>query len=171
MRRHLPDLLVLVGGCSVGAFAAALAAPGWRGVTIRAYVFALGAIAMLALIAAAGEALPRRRPSALDAALDAVPPPDPPLPQLERTMREVTLAQARAFDLHRTLLPQLREIAAARLASTGRSAGPGTLGRWWELLRPDAEPPADRFAAGIPAAELRALVHDLQRLGAVEDRS
>ena len=42
--------------------------------------------------------------------------------------------------------------------------GPETLGRWWELLRPDREPPADRFAPGISRAELRALVDDLERM-------
>ena len=164
MRRHLPDLAVLAVCCTIAAVVVALAEPSWRPVEIRVYVFVLGAIAMLALVAAAGESLPRRRASLLDAALAVKPPPDPPLPQLERTIREATLAQTRAFDLHRLLLPQLRAIADARLARAGRSPGPETLGRWWELLRPDREPPADRFAPGIPPAELRALVTDLERI-------
>lgn len=165
MRRHLPDLAVLLGACTAAVVALALAEPGWRDVLVRGYVFAFGALAMAALVAAAGDSFPRRRPSPLDAALAATPPPEPPLPQLERAVREVTLGSARAFDLHRTLLPQLREVAAARLERSGRTAGPATLGRWWELLRPDREPPSDRLEAGLPLPELRRLLRDLQRTG------
>jgi hypothetical protein len=62
------------------------------------------------------------------------------------------------------LLPHLREIAQARLERAGRTPGPETLGRWWELLRPDRQPPEDRFGKGISEAELRALVADLARM-------
>ena len=43
-------------------------------------------------------------------------------------------------------------------------AGPETLGRWWELLRPDREATADRFAPGIRERDLRALVDDLEKM-------
>lgn len=165
MKRHLTDLAVLAVGCTVAVIVLLLAEPSWRAVTVRAYVFALGAVAMLSLIAAAGDAIPRRRRSLLDTALATAPAPQPPLPQLERTIRETTLAQTRAFDLHRLLLPQLRAIAEARLARVGRDPGPDTLGRWWDLLRPDREPPDDRFAPGIAVDDLRALVRDLERIG------
>jgi len=165
VRRHLLDLGVLLGAATLAALAAAAAEPAWRGAVLKLYVFALGALAMLALVAALGDMVPRRRSSPLEAALAAAPPPDQPLPQLERAQREVTLACTAAFDLHRTLLPQLREIAAARLEPTGRAPGPDTLGRWWGLLRPECEPPADRFSPGIRLDELRALVRDLERIG------
>jgi hypothetical protein len=77
----------------------------------------------------------------------------------------VTLATATAYDLHFRLLPHLREIAQCRLERGGKTSGPDTLGRWWELLRPDRPEPEDRFAPGIKAAELRALVSDLERMG------
>ena len=81
-----------------------------------------------------------------------------------RHQREVTLGTASAYDLHHRLLPQLRQIADARLERGGRVASPETLGRWWELLRPDRPTPDDRYAPGISQSELRALVADLQRL-------
>ncbi len=86
------------------------------------------------------------------------------MPELAKLEREVTLAVGNAYALHSRLLPQLREIADARLERTGRQAGPDTLGRWWELLRPDRPEPADQFAPGIPADELRQLVADLERM-------
>ncbi len=165
MKRHVVDLAVLLAACTIAALAAAGAEPAWRGAVLRLYVFALGALAMLALVVALGDAVPRRRRSPLDAALAATAPGDTPLQQLERAQREVTLACTAAFDLHRTLLPQLREVAEARLESAGLTPGPATLGRWWELLRPDREPPPDRFAPGIRLDELRELVRDLERIG------
>ena len=62
----------------------------------------------------------------------------------------MTLGVATAHDLHLKLLPQLREIARCRLERTGRRPSAETLGRWWELLRPDREPPEDKFGPGLP---------------------
>jgi hypothetical protein len=84
--------------------------------------------------------------------------------ELERMEREVTLAVGSAYDLHRRLLPQLRDIAEARLERSGKRFGPDTLGRWWDLLRPDRPPPVERFARGIREDDLRALVSDLERM-------
>ena len=84
--------------------------------------------------------------------------------QVEQIERAVTLGVATAYDLHLRLLPHLREIAQCRLERTGRTSSPETLGRWWELLRPDRAEPADRFAAGLPPGELLALVADLERM-------
>ena len=64
----------------------------------------------------------------------------------------MTLSIGNAYDLHTRLLPHLREIATARLERRGQRPGPDTLGRWWELLRPDRPEPAERFAPGIPEA-------------------
>ena len=58
---------------------------------------------------------------------------------------------ASAYDLHFRLLPHLREIAQARLERAGRTPGPDTLGRWWELLRPDRPAPE----IGSPRASRR----------------
>jgi len=166
VKRHLFDLVVLLVLSSVVAGYLLLAEASWRDVILRVYVFVVGALAMLALVAAAGDAVPRRRQSELELALRGGARPKPkPLHELEKLQREVTLSCAAAADLHYRLLPQLREIAQARLERVGREPGPETLGRWWELLRPDRPAPHDMFAPGIKLDELRALVRDLERIG------
>jgi hypothetical protein len=165
MRRHLLDLIVLFILSSLICGYVALAQPSLRNVTLHIYVFLLGAMLMLGIVAAAGDSVPRRRRSELDRALAERARPDGRLPELERTEREVTLATATAYDLHFRLLPHLREIAQCRLERGGKTSAPETLGPWWELLRPDRPEPADRFAPGIKQAELRALVADLERMG------
>jgi len=141
-----------------------LAQPGIRNVTLHVYVFVVGALIMLGVVAAAGDAVPRRRRSELDRVLAESEQRERRLPEIERMEREVTLAAASAYDLHFRLLPHLREIAQCRIERAGRQPGPETLGRWWELLRPDRPEPDDRFSTGISAAELRALVADLERM-------
>jgi hypothetical protein len=164
MRRHLFDLIILFVLASLVTGYVLAAQPSVRNVTLHAYVFVVGGLLMLAVVAAAGDAVPRRRRSELDAALSGGSQREQRLPEMEKLEREVTLATASAFDLHYRLLPHLREIAQARLERAGRTPGPETLGRWWELLRPDRPPPEDRFEKGISEAELRALVQDLGRM-------
>jgi hypothetical protein len=165
MRRHLLDLIVLFVLSSLICGYVALAQPSLRNVTLHIFVFVLGGLLMLGLVAAAGDSVPRRLRSELDRALAESDRREQPIPELEKTQREVTLATATAYDLHFRLLPHLREIAQCRLERTGKTSGPETLGRWWELLRPDRPEPDDRFAPGIKQAELRALVGDLERMG------
>lgn len=165
MKRHTVDLVVLVALATTVVLVLLGTAPGIRSITLHVYVLVIGLALMLALLAALGAALPRRRESSFDAALATPTFADTRLPGLERMEREVTLATTSAYDLHFRLLPHLREISAARLTRARLEAGPDTLGRWWELLRPDRPPPDDRFAAGIDEAELRELVADLARIG------
>ena len=164
MRRHLLDLVILFIGISLISGYVALAQPKARDVTLHAYVFLVGGLLMLGVVAAAGDAVPRRLRSELDHALSDTVRRERPPPELEKLKREVTLATASQYDLHYRLLPQLREIAQARLEQAGREPGPETLGRWWELLRPDRPAPEDRFSKGITQAELHALVADLARM-------
>jgi hypothetical protein len=164
MRRHLLDLVVLFVLISIVCIYISVSQPGIRNVTLHAYVFALGGLVMLGVVAAAGDAVPRRQRSELDRALAAAGHHERPLPQIERIEREVTLATASSYDLHFRLLPHLREIAQCRLERTGKTSSPETLGRWWDLLRPDRPEPEDRFAPGITQADLRALVADLERM-------
>jgi hypothetical protein len=164
VRRHLLDLIVLFVLSSLVCGYVALAQPGLRNVTLHIYVFVVGGLLMLALVAAAGDSVPRRSRSELDQALAERHPREVRIPDVERTEREVTLATASAYDLHYRLLPHLREIAQCRLERSGKAPGPDTLGRWWELLRADRPEPEDRFAPGIKQAELRALVDDLERM-------
>jgi hypothetical protein len=165
MRRHLLDLIVLFVLSSLICGYVALAQPSLRNVTLHIYVFLVGGLLMLAVVAAAGDRVPRRLRSELDRALAQSVQREQRLPDLEKTEREVTLATATAYDLHFRLLPHLREIAQCRLERTGKTSGPDTLGPWWDLLRPDRPEPDDRFAPGIKYAELRALVSDLERIG------
>jgi hypothetical protein len=164
VRRHLLDLIVLFVLSSLVCGYVALAQPGLRNVTLHVYVFVVGALLMLGLVAAAGDSVPRRSRSELDQALAERNRRTPRLPEVERTEREVTLATASAYDLHYRLLPHLREIAQCRLERAGKAPGPETLGRWWELLRVDRPEPEDRFAPGIKQSELRALVDELERM-------
>jgi hypothetical protein len=148
------------GACLYVAFAA----PGERALALRIYLLFLGALLMLVVVSGVSAAAPRARTSDFTAALDERPEPAAAVPQLAKVEREVTLAIGNAYDLHARLLPHLREIAAARLERRGQQPGPDTLGRWWELLRPDRPEPRERFAPGIPEHELRALVADLEAI-------
>jgi hypothetical protein len=164
MRRHLLDLVVLLALATIACAYIAIDQPGIRNVAIYAYVLIVGALVMLAIVLSFGDALPRHRRSQFDAALVEVKIRYRAPAQVEQIERAVTLGVANAYDLHVRLLPQLREIAQCRLERTGRTSSPETLGRWWELLRPDRAEPPDRFAGGLPQAELLALVADLERM-------
>jgi hypothetical protein len=164
MRKHWLDVAVLFAISSAACGYVALQVPGERTVALHVYFLFLGALLMLVVVSAVGAAAPRARRSDLAAALAERPEPVGTVPQLAKVEREVTLAIGNAYDLHTRLLPHLREIATARLERRGQRPGPDTLGRWWELLRPDRPEPDERFAPGIPEPELRALVADLERL-------
>lgn len=164
MRQHAFDLATLVVVATIALGVVVLAAPSARGVALHVYLLALGGLALAALLAASGQAVPRAGRTAFDAALEGPVPPEERVADLERMEREVTLAIATEYDLHRRLLPLLREAAAMRLERRGRALDPETAGRWWELLRPDRPAPEDRFARGPALRELRALVDDLDAL-------
>jgi hypothetical protein len=164
VRRHLLDLAVLLAMATIACTYVAFAQPGIRSAAIYSYVLVVGALVMLAIVSSFGDALPRRRRSPFDDALVKVKRADRAPAQVEQIERAVTLGVANAYDLHLRLLPQLREIAQCRLERAGRTSSPETLGRWWELLRPDRPEPADRFGVGLPQSELLDLVADLERM-------
>jgi len=164
VRRVAFDIAVVFVGATVVATYAALEQPGLRGLVLHLYVLLVGALTMFALVTATSEALPRRARSDFERALAERSPPDRALPEIEKMQREVTLATASAYDLHYRLLPHLREIARARCERRGRRPGPELLGRWWELLRPDREPPEERFSGGMKVRELRECLEDLERI-------
>lgn len=138
-------------------------APSVRSLTLHAYVLAIGAAALMAAARIAQARAPRQR-STFDMALARKRRPLGGVSQLERMQREVTIGCGSEADFRQHLLPQLREIARAQLERSGRTPGPDTLGRWWDVLRPDREAPVDRFAPGISLADLRELTNDLDRL-------
>ena len=164
MRRHLLDLVVLLVVASITLGYLLVSQPGAREIALRVYVFFAGGVVMLGLVAAVGDALPRRRNSELERALAEPGRAESDVDDLRRMEREVTLGVSSAYDLHYRLLPHLREIAESRLERSGRRPSPETLGRWWELLRPDRPEPSDRRARGLGEADLRSLVEDLERM-------
>jgi hypothetical protein len=141
-----------------------LSVPGDRRFAEHVYVCVVGLLLMGALMSALSASVPRGRRSELARALDAKPQPDAHASDLARMERTVTLGVGNALDLHTRLLPLLRDIASMKLERAGKRPGPETLGGWWELLRPDRPAPEERFARGIPEADLRALVADLERM-------
>jgi uncharacterized membrane protein len=164
MRRHLLDLVVLLTFATIACAYVAFAQPGARNIAIYIYVFVVGALVMFVIVSAFGDALPHRRRSPFEQALVAAEHTERTPAQVEQMERAVTLGVASSYDLHVRLLPYLREIAQCRLERTGRRPSPETLGRWWELLRPDRPEPADRFGPGLSQSDLRALVADLERM-------
>lgn len=164
MRRHRVDLIAYFVLATGVLAVIATALPAEQKIAVHVYLLVVGALLMTAVVSEFEAALPPGRRSELTRALDAKEPPAAPAPELARMERAVTLSVANAYDFHQRLLPQLREIAFARVERSGRRPGPETLGRWWELLRPDRPEPGERFARGIPESELRALVADLERM-------
>jgi hypothetical protein len=165
MRRHGLDAIVFFTLATIACAYVSLAVPGERTIALHVYLLFVGALLMLLVVSAFGAAVPGRRRSELTRALEDLRRSTPRVSELAKMEREVTLSIGSAYDLHARLLPQLRDIAAARLERVGRQPGPDTLGAWWPLLRPDREEPRDRFAPGIAEGELRALVADLERIG------
>ena len=84
MRRHLLDLIVMFFFISIIAGYVALAQPSLRNVTLHAYVFLVGGLLMLGIVAAAGDRVPHRHRSELDAALGAAKRRQKQLPEIGR---------------------------------------------------------------------------------------
>jgi hypothetical protein len=139
---------------------------------LAAYVLLLAAVALAALTRIARSASDVPPQSELDAALRRrVAGPVRPL-ELVRTEREITLGTSNAGNLHKRLLPILREAASARLAAKHNidlarrpDAARALLGEEaWQLLRPDRREPPAHDAPGIPMRQLRAVVDTLEKL-------
>ena len=110
--------------------------------------------------------------SSFDAALRREQRPQERLPELARLEREVTLAASSSFDRHYRLRPIAREIAGGLLAARRGvvldqepERSRALLGEeTWSLVRPDLEPPHDRYGPGIQAAELGRVLAALEAL-------
>jgi hypothetical protein len=146
-------------------------APVQRGRIVDGYVLLGGGLLLLALVRATGSG-GADGPSRFDRALRRRPPTADRPRDLARIERAVVLARSSSFDVHVRVRPHLREIAAHRLASrrgldldsgspeVRALLGPGL----WELVRPDRPPPHDRFAPGLPLADVRAALDALERI-------
>jgi hypothetical protein len=149
-----------------------VAAPGRAEIALHVYVLTLVAVGLGHTLAALRAALPPRRPSAFDAALERRKRRVQRIPELERMEREVSLGLATAFDLHYRLRPRIRGVAAELLAArrgieldAQPDAARRALGEdAWEIVRGDREPPRDRFGAGLEIDSLRLAVDALEAL-------
>ena len=160
-------------GTVVAATLGLVIALGLRPISVReilaAYVLALTAIALLVLTRMARtEEEWERATSELERALAPRKTVRARPAELVRTERDLTLSSTNAGDLHTRLLPQLREVAAARLADrhdVDLADARDVLGEeTWEYLRPDRPIPDDRTARGLPLRSIAALVDTIERL-------
>lgn len=171
MRRAL-RLVRLPALLTAAAVVVAVALPGRTELVLRVYVLALAAVLLARLWVLLRAELPPRRASAFDRALRRPARRPERLPELEKIEREVALGTATAFDLHYRLRPSLRRIAGELLAARrgidldgDPEAARRALGdEAWELVRPDREPPRERFGRGIEPAALGTVVSSLEAL-------
>jgi hypothetical protein len=136
------------------------------------WVVVVAGFVLFVLVRHAREAAGERPSGRFDAALRrgnrAASPPE----ELVRMERELVLGSADADHAHRRLLPLLRTAASARIAARHGfelerrpDAARALLGaQAWELLRPDRPEPADRHDAGIPQAQIAAVITRIEEL-------
>jgi hypothetical protein len=172
VKRLLAGLVFSAGLATLALLFARFVEPGRRELELDVYVLVLGSLAVLGAVLATREAFPADGGSALAAALEREPRRPIRPHELERLERELTLANSTAFDVHYRLRPPLREIAEQRLADhrglrldAGGTEVEDALGtELWELVRPDREPPLERYARGLDVARLRLIVERLEGL-------
>jgi hypothetical protein len=145
---------------------AIVVSPGSTSRTIEIYVFVVAALVIVALLLAISSALPLG-----ESLRPAQPPRTRRLGQLQSVARVLELAENAEFDLHYSLRPIVREIAAARLARRGigldreTSRARALLGEQaWELARPDRAAPFGRGTRGLSREELRSIVDALEAI-------
>jgi len=146
---------------------ARLVAPGWFELELDIFILVVGTLAALNVVVAAREAFPLEGRSQLAEALDRDPPERQRPAELGRLERELTMANATAFDTHARLRPVVREIVGVRLAARGvrLDAAKDVLGpELWELARDDRPAPTERHARGTSADSLRRMVERLESL-------
>jgi hypothetical protein len=163
-------VLAVAVGLLVAALVGFAGAPVGR--IVDGYVLFVGSLLLLGLVRATRLAGDTGERSGYEQALRRRERARARPRELARLEREVSLATGTAFDLHFRLRPVLREVAAHRLATRrGLALDAGSpevralLGEeLWELVRPEREPPADRFAAGLGLVRLRGAVDRLERI-------
>ena len=146
--------------------------PAPRERLVDGYVLFVGGLLLFGLVQATRVASAGDADAQVDWNRERAPRRDERPRGLLKLEREVALASTNAFDLHFRLRPVLREVAAHRLAiargldldSGSREVRDAVGPELWELVRPDREPPADRFAPGLPLERLRAALDVLERI-------
>jgi hypothetical protein len=171
--RSIVRRAVVVGALvSAAAGAALLFTSGARARIVDLYVVVLAAVVMLAVFRAVRLAAPRR-PSAFAYALVRLRAPRDARSAEVPEERDVVLSRLSAFHYYIRVRPVLQEIADHRLRSRfgielereperARELVPSGA---WEVVRPDAPPPADRLARGPSVDAQREVVEALEGLG------
>lgn len=142
------------------AFVALAGARPIRLETIAAgYALVLATIALAALTSTIRESQQRSQSRFQQELSRKTVPPGRPT-ELIRVSRDLMLASTSAGHAHERLRPLLYGIAEARSRRPREALGEEA----WELVRPDAPPPADRNGPGVPLRRIRAVVDRLERL-------
>ncbi len=158
---------------SVVLLTAALAIPRFAGASAQIFVIVVGALVIRLLVQAVRVATFAPGPFPFDEAL--LQPPEREIPRArepDRIAFEVGAATHRALELHHSFRRRLRRLAADRLAAehgvdldADRDAARSLLGaEAWDLLRPDHEPPEDRFGPGMPVEDITKIVTAVEDL-------
>jgi hypothetical protein len=164
---------LVLGVATVALLTVALASPRYRAPAAQIFVIVVGALAIRLLIQAVRLATSVPGPFAFDRVLIPPPPHRPALPsEPERIRFEVGAATHRALELNHQLRRRLRGIAQDRLEAehgidldADPQASRRLLGEEaWDLLRPDREPPADRFGPGMPLEGVTRIVEAVEEL-------
>jgi hypothetical protein len=137
---------------------------------LAAYVLALGALALVVLVAGVRGMVSPVAPSLFDT--KAPRREAPRLVELEQLRSRLMLARSSAGDFHYRLRPQLWQVATTRLQrrygfdpAHDQERAQALLGeRAWSLLRPDRSPPPETHAPGMSTRDLRALVETLEQI-------
>jgi hypothetical protein len=152
---------------------AAMAVPRYAGASAQIFVIVVGALVIRLLVQAVRVATSAPGPFPFDRALRQ--PDEEGIPRAtepDRIAFEVGASTYRALELHHRFRRRLRRLAADRLAvehgvelDTDPEAARSLLGaEAWDLLRPDHEPPEDRFGPGMPIENIRTIVTAVEDL-------
>jgi hypothetical protein len=164
--------VITVAFASGGAVAALLFTSGTRALVVDIYLVVVAGIVMLALFRVIRLIAPPRA-SMFEHALAAVRARRPePMTEVADD-RDVVLSRLSAFHYHIRVRPVLRELAEQRLRARfgveldreperARELVPS---RAWDVVRPDARPPANRLARGPSLEQQRVVIEELERLG------
>ena len=158
---------------SVVLLTAALSVPRYASASAQIFVIIVGALVIRLLVQAVQVATSAPGPFPFDQALHQ--PLEPEIPRArepDRIAFEVGAATHRALELHHAFRRRLRRLAADRLAAehgvdldADRDAARSLLGaEAWDLLRPDHEPPEDRFGPGMPVEDVTKIVTAVEDL-------
>jgi len=150
----------------------ATVSPAPVGAVVAGLFVFLGALLAVELVDGIGRAQGGGTASAFERALAARRPASKRPEDLTRIEDRVALATAAASDVYVHLRPILREAAAHRLHArhgvdldrNGDRARSLLGAEAWELVRPDLQPPSDRFGPGISPARLARVLDAVEAL-------